>query len=61
MKAGRMNPEGAKKKSDTKSEKKSVEKSLRSRTAIAIVFLLGFSLVTVRAKIRQKQRKPILR
>lgn len=50
MKAGRLNPEGAKKKSDTKSEKKSVEKSLRSRTAIAIVFLLGFSLVTVRAQ-----------
>jgi uncharacterized protein (TIGR02246 family) len=50
MKAGRMNPEGAKKKSDTKPEKKSVEKSLRSCAAIAIVFLLGFFLVTARAQ-----------
>ena len=30
MKAGRLNPEGAKKKSDTKSEKKSVERIQRT-------------------------------
>ncbi len=45
-----MNPEGAKKTSDKKSAQKSLDKSLRPRTAIAIVFLFCFSLVTARAQ-----------